>query len=348
MLFIIFPVFLLLGLVVFPEKIKEETFFETTWYCSLETIKPFTPGNQTALSYDVIPFITADKLGYIDKSGSLIMNLDRGSGSIICSDKWSVWNTPVSEKTIQLLSGEKLSIPQNEIPFFYGERIFAVSSDTLTITEYDSEGKLLWKYMLPCHVSAFAANKTITVLGFVNGDIIVLDNEGNEISTTRVGGSRIEVILGLAISDSGKYVAAIAGIDDQRLVVFERGQKNYRVIKHKYLKSNFRNQVNIYITSDESYILYKDMSGIGVFGITKNKDTLFSIPADKFYIYEGSPLLGICLVSEFLQERTVHVVKMPDIILGKIKLPSNSTYFYLKEDTMFFDDGSGIAAISFK
>ncbi|HPD80890.1 MAG TPA: hypothetical protein PK025_07560, partial [Spirochaetales bacterium] len=252
------------------------------------------------------------------------------------------------EKLIKNIDGITSKIPAHEIPFFQRNRIFSVSTDVLRLTEYSKDGKVLWNYQLPCHVSAFSVNDSLVACGLVNGDIVILDNKGNEISYTKIGGSRIEVILGLAISSSGNYIAAITGIDQQRIIILERGQKNYRIVKHKYLTSNFRNQVNIYITADENYVLYKDMSGIGVYGIKRNENIVLPIPVDTFNIYEGHEGLGICLVADFMHERIVYIMNMPQTIVGKIILPARNTFFTLQDNALLFDDGSGIAALFFE
>ncbi len=347
-LFFVFPFVLLIALFVLPENLHKETFFQTAWYVPLDEIKPFVPAEQKQNLDVLIPFVTDNRIGYIDQTGTLVMNLERKTGSIIGNDKWSVWNSVTDEKIIKKIDGSAIKISSNEIPFFHGNRIFSASADALLLIEYSKEGNVLWNYMLPCHVSAFAANDSLVACGLVNGDIVILNNKGNEISYTKIGGSRIEVILGLAVSGSGNYIAAITGIDQQRLIILERGQKNYRIIKHKYLSSNFRSKVNIYITADENYVLYKDMSGIGVFGIKRNENKLLPIPADTFTIYEGSDSLGICLVAAFMHERTVYIMNMPEVIVGKIKLPAKNTFFALKDNTLLFDNGSGIAAMLFK
>ena len=347
-LLFVFPIALLIALFILPENLQKENFFQKDWYVPLNEIKPFVPDEQKVNAEVLIPFVTASRIGYIDKAGTLLMNLERMNGSIISINEWAVWNSVNDEKIIKKLDGTAIKISANEVPFFHGNRIFSASADALVLTEYSKEGKVLWSYMLPCHVSAFSANDSLVACGLVNGDIVILDNKGNEISYTKIGGSRIEVILGLAVSISGYYVAAITGIDQQRLIILERGQKNYRIIKHKYLTSSFRSQVHIYITSDESYVFYKDMSGIGVFGIKQNENKLLPIPADTFAVYEGSGSLGVCLVADFMHERTVYIMNKPNVIVGKIKLPDKNTFFALKDSTLLFDDGSGIAAIFFK
>jgi len=344
----IFPVVLLIALFVLPANLQKESYYKTAWYVSLEELKPFALPEQTLNNAALIPFVTANRIGYITQNGTLVMNLERMNGSIIDKNKWSQWNSVGDEKLIKNIDGITSKIPAHEIPFFQRNRIFSVSTDVLRLTEYSKDGKVLWNYQLPCHVSAFSVNDSLVACGLVNGDIVILDNKGNEISYTKIGGSRIEVILGLAISSSGNYIAAITGIDQQRIIILERGQKNYRIVKHKYLTSNFRNQVNIYITADENYVLYKDMSGIGVYGIKRNENIVLPIPVDTFNIYEGHEGLGICLVADFMHERIVYIMNMPQTIVGKIILPARNTFFTLQDNALLFDDGSGIAALFFE
>ncbi len=80
-----------------------------------------------------------------------------------------------------------------------------------------------------------------------------------------MGGSRLPVILGAAVSTDGSLMASVSGIAPQFLTVLRRQGSGYGEIAKEVLASDFRREARVSFSPDSRYLLVEGERAAGVF-----------------------------------------------------------------------------------
>ena len=206
----------------------------------------------------------------------------------------------------------------------------------------------MWSYRFPVQLSAFASAPGLAVGGTVDGWIEGIDANGATAFTFSPGGSRLPVILGLAVSPTAEWVAAVAGLDRQRLLVLGRGGTDYRVASHRYLDSDYRSPVPLAFLGDEGYVLYMRPDGIGVWSLDGSVDGLLPVKAYDFQAAVDRDGGVAYLVARTGGDSELVAFRPPSRILGRIRLPADLQYLYLQRSSVYFCAADRLARIDFR
>jgi len=213
-----------------------------------------------------IPFRLGDRYGYFTAEGSILFAASAPYGVAIASDAFATYDRLSDGFTIESPEGADLArVSAIGYPFFASGRRFVIGPDQATISELTRTGASAWTYRFPSIVTAFDACTSLAVFGLMDGSIVGLDQAGKAMLNFAPGGSRIMGVYGVAASPDGLLVAAVTGLDRQRLVVMEKRSTAYRVVYHRYLASDYRRPVTIAFTSDGRRLEYESPSGVGVY-----------------------------------------------------------------------------------
>jgi hypothetical protein len=235
----------------------------------------------------------------------------------------------------------------SEFPFFSGLRLFSAEEDGTGVMSYDSEGKALWSYSFPSQISAFAAGDGLVVGGTVDGWLEGVSSDGRQAFSFAPGGSRLSVILGLGVSRNGAWVAAVSGLDRQRLVVLGRGGTDYRVTSHRYLDSDYREPVRVIVMDDNEHVLYRRPDGIGVWSVDGSVDAVLPVKADDFDVAIDDALGVAYLAARRSRKTEIAIFRRPSTLLGRIGLPDSSEYVRFQGSTAYIGGRTWLARFDF-
>ncbi len=230
-------------------------------------------------------------------------------------------------------------------PFFRSGRLFVVSPEMNSISEYSQEGQALWSYDFPFSVTEFAASPSLAVAGLLDGTLEFLDARGDSVLSFSPGGSRIEVILGTALSPDQEAVAAVCGADRQRFVLLSKKGGTFRVRRHRYLESDYREPVSVRFTRDGRYVLYRQPEGVQVFDREGGTESILPVRAQSFEV-ESDPPRGL----EFLFARqsrswTVACFQPPDRMIFSYILPGGAFWSRFADGSLYLGTGNTIGRI---
>ena len=239
---------ILLYFLVFAEPLAPELSTVPRW--KVELISDFR-SRHDASETGWRAFSAGDQYGYYTPDGKIAFIADAPGGAPV-SDASFVSRDPGEQiPSLKKPSGEVIGRLASESPFFSNERLFSAEGDGTGVSAYDAGGNRLWSYMFPCQLSAFAAGDELVVGGTIDGWLEGVHPDGSKAFSIAPGGSRLAVILGLGVSKSGNWVAAVSGIDRQRLVVLGRGGTDYRIASHTYLETDYREPVKVIVMDDD-------------------------------------------------------------------------------------------------
>lgn len=349
---LVMSIFIPVYFFVFAERLSPELSVVPRWRVD---VVPGQPGSGTtrtlpsdqAQAAEPIPFVAGNRYGYFLADGTIMFMAD-AANAVAVSDKAFVTVEPGSQDGFvrKPLGTEKIAI-QDVRPFFSAGRLFSASADGTGVSSFDGNGHLQWSYTFPCQISAFASSKSLIVGGTVDGWLEGVNADGTKAFEFAPGGSRLPVILGTAVSPSGAWVAAMSGIDRQRLIVLSRGDSKYRVQSHRYLDSDYREPVRLVIMSDERLVLYRRPDGIGVWSVDGKVDEVLPVKADDFDASIDTDLDVVYLTAKQGKRTELAVFRRPASLLGTIALPDSSEYVRIMGSSAFVGGRSWLARFDF-
>lgn len=204
--------------------------------------------------------------GYFDDEGTAIVSVAQPFGAAVSDASYITYEQLPESFSLRAPDGAEMrKFSESGYPFFGGERLFMVHPGQASVSELGPDGKRLWSHDFPSIITAFDSSPVMAIFGLMDGSIVGLDREGKELLNFAPGGSRIPGIYGCAVSPDGLLVAAISGLDSQRLVVLEKRSSAYRVTWHRYLSEGIRHPVSMAFTPDGRYLVFEQAGAMGVY-----------------------------------------------------------------------------------
>ncbi len=295
----------------------------------------------------LMAFVSGDRFGYHTLDGSVVATIDAPRGTPVSDSSYILRAAGESFRSLRSADGALVARIDADAPFFSRGRLFSAENNGSGVAAYDEHGVRQWVYSFPCQISAFAAGDKIVVAGTVDGWLEGVGADGTTAFSLAPGGSRLAVVLGLDVSRSGDWVAAVTGIDRQRLVVLGRGGTGYRITSHKYLDSDYREPVRVVIMEDDRHVLYRRPDGIGVWALDGSVDELLPVKADDFEVAFDRARGIACLLARRGQKAEIVVFRLPATVLGRVALPDASEYVRFSGSSVFIGGGSWLGRFDF-
>jgi len=261
---VLFIIILLAYFFLFPGTISKETLFVPLWETDVSERTNLTllPGK------GVYPYKMGNLFGYLDENGQPVLT-GRSSYDVTLSSSSYINYSNVQESLILRSTGGEIlaNLQTRAYPVFIKERLFLLGQDRTEVSEISREGELLWKRSFSSLISSMDSNPQHTLLGLLNGRFVLLDREGRELFSYEPGGSRLSAIYSCALSPDSTYLAAVSGIDPQRLVVLERRNEVYRAVVVFNLEQSRRRNQFLAFSQDGNFLFYEGLDRIRYFEI---------------------------------------------------------------------------------
>jgi hypothetical protein len=318
--------------------LHEELILVPSWTRSVASAPsvPASGGASRAKAGASMPFRLGGRYGYFDADGRIAFAATAPYGVAMASDAFATYERASEGFAIKSPEGAEIArVASVGYPFFAAGRRFVIAPDQATVSELDRRGGLAWTYTFPSIVTAFDASPSIAVFGLMDGSVVGLDGSGTAALDFAPGGSRIAGVYGVAASPDGLLVAAVTGLDKQRLVIMEKRSAAYRVVYHRYLSSDYRRPVGIAFTSDGRRLAYESPSGVGIYDRASRVETLVSVPApDRLGItVRGGELMA--LLSGSGADKRLVCAAMPDRRLVDVTLRAKDAFIEARGDSIF-------------
>ena len=157
------------------------------------------------------------------------------------------------------------------------------------------------------------------------------------------GGNERPVILGVAISDDGNYMASISGHNKQRFVLAKIVNNKPKIIHHKFLNEEIYSQILIKFTDNNNSVLYNYNNNIGIYNISK--DTTTTIPAkNKLISIEEADSIIYALGKE-KNNYTVYVIEKTNTLIGTFSFNADKAFIKTNKDYLYIGKDNSISQI---
>lgn len=206
-------------------------------------------------------------------------------------------------------------------------------------------GEVDWRYEGTIPLTSFTAKQNYTAIGLADGTIKVFKNStgANEI-TFEIGGSDFPIILGLDISDDGKYVACISGHDKQRFVLSHREENQQKIIYHRYLDYDSPYQTSVYFTKDNNRVLYNFADKLGIYQIDTQESSEINIKEKIISIKENEDF--VFLLSKNKKDYTVSLLENTNTKEGEFSFTAESAFIIPKGKNLYIGKDDSISCIN--
>ncbi len=237
-------------------------------------------------------FRVGDRFGYVDLDGGL-RYLDRVLWGVCLSDAGFINFGRMSE-------GVVFSDPQGRFLYGFqgpgyplldrsGQNLFLVNTDLSGIRRVSPEGDGLWSLEFSSPITTAALSAEGALIGLQDGRLLLVNPQGKTDLELAAAGSRIPILLGSAASPAGGRMAAVSGIDPQRLTVLEKKEGRYTPVLTRRLDSDLRREVMLQFTENGRFLLCEGQEALEVLDLAQKRQTRIPLPGRLVAMTGGSP-----------------------------------------------------------
>lgn len=322
-----------------------ETVLKSQWITPIEYD---VSAESEDVSEPLMPFLLNGKFGYIDVSGNLSFNKNREGYVSFSDSRWAEYQGAPSQIEIKSPLNENLFTVRNPngYPFFLDGKNFILAQNQNAISKFNDAGNVLWTYYFDAPVTCINVNADLVMAGLLNGTIVLLNDNGNEIFSFEVLGSRVAVIYACKISNDGTKLAVISGLDKQRFLLFEQHGESYRVIYHEYIGDGYRRSVMLSFIDNDKRAAFEREGGIGIYDIQSRQSTMIPLEGNVYAMdSKGIDDMFFVITSLPPQEKKLVGIRYPGMITCEAPFKSESIYLNRNDSSLII--GGGDTLISF-
>jgi hypothetical protein len=252
---------------VFPTPLNREHYFQASKALSLAEIATAEQQHE-----ELVPFLLMPYRGYLNKNFEPVLVLNTPKRSSFSKDYYTLYDetdapTEVRTSTNIVVS----SINDTGVPFIFDKNLYFISNPEGLVNVYAASGSLLWSFDAGSPVHAIDTQGGITLLGLLNGSILFIGPDGILQTEYRPGGSKYEVIYGVALSSDASYAAIISGLEPQRFILFKKGVVGYTPVYHTELSGSFTSTVHLNFSPGRQYVSYEEKNLFNIYDIASGQ-----------------------------------------------------------------------------
>ena len=333
-----------------------DLYFSPVWSLSIE--KDIELSEETIENADSLneksqaklyPFLIKNKFGYFKENGEILVSQEFNGKVSASSSYWCQYSKDAQEFSIYTPDGNlATTIKDAGFPFIVKDKIYLFTPGGYGVSEYSIQGMRLWHYAHSAAITAFNASKKGVVIGYSDGKIAYLDEKGEEVFNLYPGGSTYQVILGLAISEDGSFIACVSGVEKQRVLLIRIMDRQYKIIRHEYLKGNLYRQVFVSFDSDSSCAVFEALGGIGIIDCKSY---------DIHFLDEDAPIIDVgddkkkkllSILTKKDDKCRLIMIEKPFMKIAATNFISTDAFLLQDEDKLFLGTSGKISAIEIK
>jgi len=299
-----------------------------------------------------IPFRIGRRFGYFTPDGELVFVATPAYGVALSPEAYAVYDRLSAGFTVASPSGAAIAkVDALGYPFFSASRRFVIGPDQAEVSELAADGRIAWTRRFGSIATAFSASPSLAVFGLLDGSIVGIDPAGKEVLSFAPGGSRIPGIYGVAVSPDGGIVAAISGLDRQRLVVMEKRVSAYRVAYHRWLDSDYRRPVDMAFTEEGDRLVFESPEGARAYEPSGRSGGREIVLASASPIGLGQTLRGgelLALVSGLSGEKRLVCASASGRIVVDAPLSATDAFVRASGDSIYIGADDRIARLDLR
>lgn len=336
--------------IIFAAKpLAEEYQFTPEWILNLSS-----PVDENIFEHtNRIYFKLGQNIGYFTENGKIAHIKPFPSKASISDDFYTLYNS--NAKNLEFFDefgNSKGKIDAFGYPMFDEERIYVFLPGGSSFAKCNSDGSVAWIFEGTIPITAFDSNKNYTAAGFADGTIRVFENKsGSSYIEFSPGGSDLPVILGVSISDDGKYVASVSGHGQQRFVLAQKEEGQPKIIFHDFLKTDTTMQTLVSFSKDCKKVYYNYQNNVGIYDIKKQESTTIPVNGRIISVEEGEDLVFMLSRKSGSQKNsrnfsyTVFIIEKSDTLEGSFSFDAGTAFIRCEGQRLFVGKDNTISSL---
>lgn len=343
-IFTITAVLTLLYIILAAYPLNTEYSFTPEWTKDITTTGLSTVNKDEPVSY----FKLGQSAGYFTSEGELLSSFSFPSKISISDKFYATYSTDAEDIDFFNNSGKRIGqLNAAGFPYFQDDRAYVFLPGGSSFSMFNEKGLLLWTSENVMPITAFSSNQDYTATGYSDGTIRITNNSNGSIVTEyEPSGSELNAILGLDISNDGKYTACISGHNQQRFIVSQTVNDRQKIIFYKYLDSDIRYRTLVKFNSNNTKVLYVYDKGIGIYDIRKktNKD----IPINDNIISIKETDTMYFLLGKTGKKYTVYIIEKTDKLTGSFTFEAENACIQTLNNNLYVGKDNQLSKIAIK
>lgn len=283
---IIITLLFILYFLLFPLSISNNLFY--TRGNSLELV-----GKMGVLEENPVSFVYRKSAGYFNHDLKSLYSININDGIVLLSNGYINYSKQDEYIVLKNTNDKELyRIKNTGYPFNINDRLFVIGRDRKKIKEIKN-GEVVWERDFNSVITSISGNQDMIIAGFITGEFIVIDSTGYSFFNYEPGGSRVSIVYSVEISEDGKYIGVVSGLDPQRFILYEKRGREYKPIFVNKLKDEYRRSLLLEIPLGNKKVFIESFEGFKIIDIGKEDisfiESDYSIKSvkyiDEFNIY---------------------------------------------------------------
>jgi hypothetical protein len=312
--------------------VTEETVLSMNWINSLETAYEQRPPDSD--SELMIPFELGAYFGYVSPSGRFSVKKFKKNYVSMSDYFWAEYEADALD--IEVMGANDTNVFSIKdgagYPFFLDSKSFIMHSEQNSVSRLNivpgGRAETGWTYDFVSTVTCVDAAAGFFLAGTLDGTIELIDDNGQRVYFSEPSGSRIAAIYGCALSEDGKKIAVVSGLDKQRFILFEQFAQTWRITFHEFLEDGLRRNAFVMFVDGDSKIVFEREDGLGIYDIKARSS--YNIPLDGEIIAldeSGNDGMIFLISAKNQNEKKLVGIKFPNIVM--IEAPFKSEHIFL-------------------
>ena len=324
-------------IIFFPRNLSKELIVIPSWSVDIKTSESAPSGIPS------VPFRLAGRVGYLAKNGEISYYediLDRAD----LSDRLMVnYTSASSSRVLRAPDGSAAgSLSTDNLPFFINGRLFMISPDRMTLSEYSGDGSILWKNSPGAVITSADANTGMTALGLLDGTLVVLDETGSEIYSYFSTDSRYSAVYSCAVSRDGRRLAAVTGLYPQLLYGFEADSDGFVPVFSSKNPQQYRRSIFLRYSDDGRLLYVESPDGLRVIDNMSLQEKHLQIPGEiSAAALPGPEELSFLVFSDEDYNR-IRILDSGTVSIADFLMPAGEVFFSSQENCFYLGTGSVI------
>lgn len=289
-------------------------------------------------------FKLGQTLGYFTEDGKTVNFATFPQKASISEYAYTYYNVNNSAAKVYNPNGsEKTTLPASGFPMIDENRFFVFLPGGSAFEMLNEDGSLKWEYSGTVPITAFDSSKTSVVAGFADGNICQFDTKGNLLQRFAPGGSEIPVVLGVAVSSDGKYIAAVCGQNKQRFILAKKESQQTKIVAHEFLDSKSTRQMLVKFSKDNSTVFFNSGDKLGIVDIETGKIKHLKISGQAISFQETDDCAFVLTKNE--KQYAVYAIEPFATLIGTFSFNADSAFIQTYKNMLFVGKNSTISCI---
>ena len=236
-------------------------------------------------------------------------------------------------------------IPASKSTFIVKDTIYQFQNEGHSLFRYSSQGELEWRSDLLPYISNLDTNALgDTLISYVNGQVVLLNEQGKLDNEYISSGSRINSVYGAALSPDSQNIALIAGLDQQRFVFLKKQQTTFLFAYAQQLDDPLRRSQWMQFSVVHPYVFYVNAAGVSVYNFRHQKTRLYTATGDLNQFGEQGPSDIQFFVFNSGSEGTLLATHSTQGELLRVQLSGNHYSLQVHKATIYFGQDNFIVS----